>query len=170
MTVEPVPESIGSFGTARDVETVDKTFLWYGTTVRVNPYVSELDLIEFLGSAADKDENDLAVVPALTTFLKAMVHPGDWSTFWNLARRNHASMIEDMLPLAYTVIEATTGRPTSRSSASTPGRPSTPESSTPGSSSPVIERALRLVPPGRGDLASFVTDAQGITSPDAATG
>lgn len=167
----PETVSLGSFGQHREApEPVVLTFLWYGQSVRVSPDASELDLIEFMATAGDVDESDvLRLIPPMQRFLKSLVHPDDWPKFWQLSRANHADAADDLLPLCWAIVAAVTGRPTERPAASTGGQPPTPGPSTLDSSSPV-DRALVAVPPGRPDLLLFITDAQGITGPDAATG
>lgn len=174
MTTDPqtVPtESLGAFGQPRaPQEPVNLTFTWYGESIRVDPGASELDLIEFMATAGDVDEADvLRLIPPMQTFLKALVHDEDWPRFWRLSRANHADAAEDMLPLCWAIVQGVTGRPTVRPSDSTERPSGRPGPSTPDSSSPV-DRALVGMPAGRPDLLLFITDAQGITGLDAATG
>jgi hypothetical protein len=147
--------SLGQFGTPRELEEKQElTFGWFGSQLRVNPYASELDLIEFMASAGELEEDDIRVIPALQRLLKAYVHPEDWAEFWKLARRNHQE-VGDFLALCYAIVEATTGRPTVRPAASGGGPSTTVASSMVDSFSLDEQRAFEMLA-GRPDLGTFV--------------
>lgn len=168
--VEHVTESFGQFGTPRiDAPApITATFGWYGVEVRVNPYASELDLIAFMGDAAELDEDDVRVIPALTRLLRAYVHPDDWPKFWQASRQNH-TQTGDFLALVEGITERVTARPTVQPADSSAGQSTTGRSSTGGSSSPEVQRSLEALA-GRPDLAGFILQANPEAFPDAITG
>jgi hypothetical protein len=150
--------SLGSFGEPLPADQaealdLDLDFAWYGATVRVHPYASVLDLMEFMAVAGELDERDPRLVPPLVRLLKAYVHPEDYPEFWRLARANHATP-DVFMGIVQAVTEYVSERPTVRPAASTGGPRSTPETSTPGLSSQDLDAISALR--GRPDLGEFV--------------
>lgn len=146
---------LGDFGTSRPAHEAE--FGYFGHTIRVHPNLSDLALIEFMESAVAIDSMDGAdAMVAVSRMLRSLVHPDDWSTFWDAARANR-QQIDDMTGLAEKLIESLTDRPTERPSDSSDGPPSTDEKSPVVSSSPVVRR---LEQQGRPDLALMVVKTQ----------
>ncbi len=153
---------LGDLGTVR--EPLELTFGYFGLVVRVHPDVGDLDLVEFMMNASGVDEADqVQGMLALGRYLKNLVHPDDWHTFWAAAKGNRQSL-KDLMFTAHTILEAvteeTTGFPTGQPSASSGGRQSTAAKSPGGSSSrDTTRQALQLLK-GRPDLQVAVLRAQ----------
>jgi hypothetical protein len=177
--------SIGSLGTPREPIT-DLEFDFFGIIIRVNETASDLDLVGFmLDSAAlgDVELNSQKAMIATSNYLRGLIHPDDWDTFWRQARANRQNM-EDLMALGQQIVEAVAeGFPTMPSSESGSGQESTPQSSRRGSSSPgggkgaVAKRparrtrqsvealAIAQLPEGRrGDLGEFFVQAAEVRS------
>lgn len=147
--------SLGQFGTLRPPAD-DVTFDYFGQTLRVDPDLSDLAMVDFVEQAATLEATDgAAALAAVKGMLRSLVHGEDFDTFWKLARENR-QQIEDMSELAQAILVAVTERPTERPSGSSDGQPSTVASSTAGSSSPVT----RLESQGRPELALVVKQTQ----------
>lgn len=138
---------------ARDAD----TFGWFGNQMRVGPGFSELRLIDFLDKAGEIDEEDeVAAMKALQSFLRSIVHPEDWPIFWAAALDNGQG-IEDLMGVVRKLTEGLTNRPTRRRAGSSPGRRGTGANSKADSSSRVIRQLERE---GRADLALVVQRAR----------
>jgi hypothetical protein len=156
-----VTKSIGDLGTARDP--VDLTFGYFGLVIRVHPEASDLELVDFMLAAGSIDEGDeVKGSQALGRYLKGLVHPDDWDTFWAAAKGNRQTLT-DLMQTAHAVIEAVSGFPTTQPSGSSTGRRSTGRRSRGGSSSVErgqreTRRAMQLLQ-GRPDLQLVVAEA-----------
>lgn len=105
------------------------TFSYFGATIRVNPEYSELDLVDFVEAGSTVDEKNPQAIILIKTFYRSVIHPDDFETFWQLAKRNR----QDVAKLAKTyakIVEGLTDRPTSPPSDSSDGRPKTATTST----------------------------------------
>lgn len=141
---------LGSLGSVREVMEPD-TFGWFGSTVRTNPDMSDLAIVDFMEVAGNLDEADMIGVFVVTkTFLRDCVHPDDFEAFWAAGKANGQGA-EDMLAVAKALTESWTARPTRRQSASTGGLSPTP------STSP--EQVAQAAYPGRPDLQVAVIRA-----------
>lgn len=164
--------SLGSLGTPK--EPVDLTFDYFGVVIRVNPSASDLDLVGFMLDAAEVeavDENK--AMQATARYLKGLIHEDDWNTFWNAAKANR-QVLQDLLLLGETIVEAVSGVPTEPPLSSASGRLNTEPKSKADSSSRAtksrkkvspdadVKRALSLVPPERADLKEFIVQAEEI--------
>ncbi len=123
--------SLGSFGTVRE-EVEPDTFDYFGTTVRANPAMSDLDMADFMevavGIDLDNPKQAIRAVAQVKKLLRAHIHPDDFAGFWKTARANRQSLT-DLMQIIAAVAEAAAGRPTGRPSASTDGPQPTPGSS-----------------------------------------
>lgn len=142
--------SIGSLGTPHDE--IDATFEYFGVVVRINPDAGDLELMEFLMDAAEVEEIDQRKsMGAISRYLKGLIHPDDWTTFWQAAKGNRQTM-DDLMALGQKIVEAVAGFPTGQRSPSLGGRASTKPKSKGGSTSRGgsragdTEKALALVP------------------------
>jgi hypothetical protein len=123
--------SLGSFGTKKPLAEPDD-FEYFGTTVRTNPNMSDLALVDFLELAESIDVNDtaqaMAALAQVKGFLRVAVHPDDFDAFWATARVNGQD-VEDLLPVMWAAIEARADRPTGLPADSTAGQQTTPPTS-----------------------------------------
>jgi hypothetical protein len=143
---------LGSFGEAREEQS--DTFEYFTVEMRVNPNLSELDVLDFMETAFTVDQEDPKAVLVVKKFLRSLVHDDDFENFWQLARANR-QRIEDIQAVAKAIVEAVTARPTKRPSVSSRGRPATGRKSKAGSSARVLTRLE-----GRPDLQLAVVKAQ----------
>lgn len=147
---------IGDFGTERPP--LDMTFGWFGNTIRVEPNLTDTVLIDFLAKAtAIDDEAGPEAMRAVEDFLAAMVHHEDFSTFMHVGRA-HRQTIEDLMKVAYTILEVATQRPTHAPADSSGGRSTTQTVSTVTSSALAVKQDFERS--GRPDLALAVLQAQ----------
>lgn len=125
--------SIGTLGTLRDA--VDLDFEYFGLVIRVNPDTTDLNMWEFLESAAEIDESNAAQsIRAIGTYLRDLIHPDDWDTFWRASKANR-QQLPDLMQTARAITEAVAGFPTGQRSGSSDGQPSTSRKSGGGTSS-----------------------------------
>jgi hypothetical protein len=149
----------GELGKAR---TRDDTFGWFGNTIRVGSRVSDLGLLDFLDRADkvevgdDSPEAKRQGMALVQDFLRGLVHPEDWSTFWAAALDNGQTM-QDLMGVVVAITEKAADRPTRRRSVSSTGRRSTGARSKGDSSLRVIRD---LEAEGRPDKALAVLRAQ----------
>lgn len=126
--------NIGDLGAQRDP--VDLTFGYFGLVLRVHPDATDLNVADFLMTAAEIDEkNEMLAMKALGAYFKGLVHPDDWDSFWAASKANRQQM-EDLIETAKTLLEEVAGFPTTQRSGSSTGRAITRPKSKGGSSSP----------------------------------
>lgn len=157
--------SIGSLGTIRDA--VELEFDYFGLVIRVNPDTTDLNMFEFLETAADINETDNTQgIRAIGGYLHDLIHPDDWHTFWTAAKANRQQLM-DLMHTARAIAEAVSGFPTGQRSDSSGGPRSTSRKSGAGTSSQRragrqitadTQAALSMVE-GRPDLKVVVADA-----------
>lgn len=147
---------IGNFGVDRPPLEAD--FGWFGATIRVEPNLTDTVLVEFLRKASTI-ENDIGpeAMSAIQDFLSACIHPDDFEEFWQLGRDNRQG-IQDLMLVAYGILEVATDRPTPVPAASSGGQPTTPVALTENSSVGVVQRQFEER--RRPDLALVVVQAQ----------
>lgn len=141
-------------------------FVFFDATFHLRPSdecnVAMLDFAEL--ATGGVDENSIEGLAVVKGFLRDVVVEADWAAFWRSARKNHATVRGDLMPIVVQVFTGQAARPTTRPSDSSDGPASTPESSEPASSSPDIPpvepvklRAVqRLEDEGRPDKALMV--------------
>ena len=143
---------LGSFGEAHEL--ADLTFDYFGQTLHGNPELSDLDYVEFLGTAGGIDINDLSSLGLVKDFARMCVAESDFDEFWRLARKNRQK-VEDVFKVLTAIVEATVDRPTGQPSDSADGHGSTAQNSEAGD----FSRAMTQLE-GRPDLQLFVTRQQ----------
>lgn len=138
-------------------------FEFFGETFSMNPSSEyEWEMMEFASAAQGGADSDLlSGAAAVHSFLRAVVHAGDWERFRATARANKATVKDDLMPVVVGAFTQTTARPTSRPSDSSAGQKRTKKKSEGGSSSRVVKR---LEKQGRPDLALMVTMAEEASS------
>lgn len=129
------------------------TFVYFGTELRTNPGLTDADLLDFMAENADLEDDNPAAAGILKSFMREVIHPDDFDTFWSLARQ-HRQTTAERVKVMYTLIEAAVpGTPTGQSSDSSAGLQTTDSSSTDDSS---LRAQHRLEDKGRADLAVAV--------------
>jgi hypothetical protein len=148
--------SLGSFGTPHDALDVD--FDFFGTMVRVSPDLSDLSLLDVIGTISTFDDKTPPheITAAIDGLRRATIHEGDLDVFRAVSKKNRQGL-EDLVALAQSLLAAVTEVPTVRQSSSSSGPTSTGSSSAAASSSPVVQR---LEASGRPELALMVVRAQ----------
>jgi len=147
--------SLGSLGTKHeDVDVELLTFDYFGTELRVDPNLTEVDLLDFLEGAEDLDTRDAGALKVLKDLCRSAIHPEDFDRFWALARE-HRQGIEDRMAVALACVEAAAARPTQPSSVSSGGPSATATRSEGDSFSQVRSRLA-----GRPDLQLVVDQAE----------
>lgn len=111
--------NLGEFGIER--ESIDAAFSYFGSPIRVNPDVSELDFVDLAEDGADIKEDDPRSVTILKEFVRKVVHPEDFDHFWALAKQHRQTTIE-LMGTTKAVMEAVTERPTGQPPTSLGGR------------------------------------------------
>lgn len=155
-------EHLGSFGTPKEPN--DVTFEYFGVTLRLNPDVTDVAMIELFAGFGDVDEQGQPVGDSRTTrevldqiraVGETLIHPDDVDAFWKATRANRQDM-SDLVQLSGQLMAAMTDRPTLLPSDSSGGQSNTDTSSTDVSYLPAL-RELE----GRPDLAVAVLQAAG---------
>jgi hypothetical protein len=129
----------------------------------LDPLSLELSFEEFMDMAASiEGVEDTRAFGAVRAFVRTILHPEDFNTWWRLVR-THRQDITAQMEFAKWVLEQVTGHPTERLSGSVDGQPPTGPNST-GDVSLRVQH--RLEDQGRADLALVVlakreADAQG---------
>jgi hypothetical protein len=162
--------SLGSLGHKK--KAVDLDFDYFGDTIRVNPGVSKLTVVEFLAQAGEVDEADeIRGARLIMLLLREVIHPEDFDRFWALAKQERQDT-EELMEIAKAVMETVAGFPTGQSSDSSSGPASTPQKFTvdlPSQDIPspalapagtsTADKALAMLR-GRPDLQEFVVQAE----------
>ncbi len=120
-------------GETQDIVTA--TFRYFGEVIRVNPDVSEVDLIDFMDDASRVSVNDPASITIVKTFARSMVHREDFDQFWMTVRKNRQDS-DAVMGVLWKVLDGVTARPTTPPSDSSDGRPATSPPSPLGVSAP----------------------------------
>lgn len=139
--------SLGDFNAAaRELDPTEAldTFGWYGATIRVRPDVGIYPLMRFSGEL-NESTTDMSVLAIEHQLLRDLIDPDDWAEFERSTISNRVPH-DQITELVKALVIGTAGRPTLRSFASADGPPSTTESSTGDSPSPI--------PPGFEDMVS----------------
>lgn len=141
-------KSLGDFGTERDP--IDAEFNYFSVPIRVNPDVSETHFVDLAEDGASIKESDPSAVTILKRFVRSVIHPEDFDTFWGLAQQNRQTA-EDVMEVCNKVMERVTERPTGQPSTSSGGRRRTKRRSKGRS----LDPAFRVLD-GRPDLQEVV--------------
>lgn len=147
---------LGDFG-GEEVEPVIAHFRWYGETFRVNPDMSETDVIDLFDEADQIPVTDPRQYTITKDFVAAYIHEDDFDRLWALAVKKKQS-VKDLMQLVWKITDLITENPTGQPSDSSDGLPDTKQS-LPGGSS-VRDTAQRFVEKfeseGRPDKAAQV--------------
>lgn len=136
--VEGVVAHLGDFGEQVD-EPEEVTFGYFGETVRVNPALSDLDLVDFVDLVGDGTGLGLEQVGLIKDFARQCIHGDDFDRFWATARNNRQGITE-VYELLAKIVAAVTERPTGRSSGSAGGPSSTSTNSADDDLSTALQR------------------------------
>ncbi len=109
-------------------EPVTATFRYFGETFRVNPNVSEVDIIDFMDDASRVSADDPASITIVKTFGRSMLHPEDFDRFWDTVRAKRQDS-DAVMAVLWRVMDGVTARPTTPPSDSSDGRPATSQPS-----------------------------------------
>ena len=146
---------LGELGKARPVEE-PLTFGYFGHALRTHPDLTDVRIMRLIGRL-QQIKGGIAAVQAFEDVSRALIHPEDVDTFWDLAESNRQT-VDDIGDAIEQIMEGVTDRPTQRPTDSSPGPQTTPASSGGDSSSRVIDR---YVTEGRTDLALGVLRSVG---------
>lgn len=114
---------VGNFGNPNRRSSLPDNlrFGFFGQEIRVNPEVSQAQLIELSANVPDGDDlGDVEAAKLIMSTLRAVIHPDDWDAFWSTAKAENQDIQQDLMPIVQAVVEATTGFPTGQQSDSTP--------------------------------------------------
>lgn len=123
-------QHLGELGVQHEAATA--TFGWFGETIRVSPYLSELVMIDVLEKAqgieiavnSAPDEIPVEATTLIKDALREFIHPDDFAAFWASARR-HGQTSADLMTLTWQLLTKLTDRPTGRPSDFSGGPPVT---------------------------------------------
>jgi hypothetical protein len=137
-TVKPINRGnvidLGDFGEdARPP--VMASFRYFGDTIRVNPELTEIAVMDFFDEAEKVGKTDPRAMLIIKRFAEDSIHPQDFAKFWALVK-SHGQDTEDVMGLLWKVLEGVTARPTGRPSDSSAG-PTVTSSASPVTSSPL---------------------------------
>lgn len=125
---------LGELG-GQEREPLTASFAYFGERYRVNPDLSELDVIDFLEAADSIEERDPQSIVMLKSFVRRNLHPDDFADFWE-AVREHRQTIQEVMTVMWSLIQGVSGNPTGQPSDSSVGRPVTTVSLPPDVSTP----------------------------------
>lgn len=112
---------IGDFsGGTYDINTVE-SFGWYGEDIRINPELSELDLIDLAEEAAQTSTEDIKQITFIKDSFRKIIHSGDFDRFWATAKAKRLGLAE-LMQVQTKVIEYIAKRPTQLPSGSADGQ------------------------------------------------
>jgi hypothetical protein len=114
---------------------ISADFTYFGERIRVNPEVTEVDMIDFLDDAEHVDKNDPKSMLMVKDAARNHVHPEDFARFWELRKKNRQG-VEQLMGTIWQIVGGITGRPTGRPSDSSDGPPATRPNSAATSSPP----------------------------------
>lgn len=140
--------SLGSFGHAA-APADEQTFDYFDVTLRVDPDVTDADMLDWLEDVGQLDENDPKAQVAVKDMMRRVVAGDDFDLFWRTAKA-HKQSIEQRMEVIAQVVAALSGHPTSRPSDSS-GGPARTVPSSPADFALAAQR--RLESAGRPDLA-----------------
>lgn len=113
---------MGSLGDLGKVKVREETsFGWFGETIRTNPGLTDIVLMDFAEEAAGIDEDSPEVMTFIKRQMRLAIHPADFNTFWSLALENGQDS-EDLMRVMKAVIESAAKRPTPLPSDSSAGQ------------------------------------------------
>lgn len=110
------------------------SFRYFGETIRVNPELTEIAVMDFFEEADQVGKEDPKAMLIVKRFARDSIHSADFDKFWGSVK-SHGQDTEDVMGLLWKVLEGVTARPTGRPSDSSDGPTAT------SSASPVISSA-----------------------------
>jgi hypothetical protein len=128
---------LGDLG-GQEHEKVIASFGYYGTTIRVNPNLSEVSVMDFLENAENIGADDPRTMVVVKKWIRANIHPDDFDTFWKIVN-DHGVGTDDLMRLMWKILEGVTARPTGRPSDSSAGPTETNSASRDTSSAPATD-------------------------------
>jgi hypothetical protein len=146
------------------VDPITAEFVYFGKTFRVNPDLSETQVVDLLEEAEEVDVDDPRNLLAAKDYVRGHLHPDDFDDFWDTAQANRQG-VPQVVKVCWRILELITDRPTPPPSDSADGRRETPTKSLAGASGPVGGRSARELgetfvaeyeAQGRPDLAAQV--------------
>lgn len=142
------------------------TFGWYGERIRVAQGQAALELVDFIEEFGSMDEDDPRALVAVKKFMRSIIHPVSFDSFWSLAKAHNLDFA-DMEHVLETIMELQAEHPTQPRSDSRPTRKRTSRKSARGSRShkapsdgEYARQIADLKAEGRADLAEFYEIAQ----------
>src|ERR1700761_530724 len=113
--------SIGAL-TGEAVEQLTGDFGYFGERIRVNPDLTEVDIIDFLDRAEHVKADDPKSMIMIKEAARAHIHPDDFDLFWETRRKNRQG-VQQLMGTIWGIVGGITGRPTSPPTDSSAGRP-----------------------------------------------
>lgn len=133
--VRGVPQALGDLS-GEVVEPIIASFTYFGTVIRVNPDLTETEVVDLLEQAGDVEaDGGAAMMQGLKAYVRGHIHADDFDTFWELVKKNRQGT-EQVIKVCYKILELLSERPTSPPSDSADGRRTTPKSWPDGASEP----------------------------------
>lgn len=116
-------------------------FGYFGEIIRVNPDLTEVDMIDFLDEAEHVKKDDPRSMLMVKEAARQHIHPDDFDRFWAIRKKNRQG-VEQLMGTIWQIVGGVTGKATGQQSDSSDGPPATSPSS-PASSSPVGDDPVR---------------------------
>lgn len=124
--------------TGESRQPVTASFVFHDWRIRVNPDLTELDVVDLLDAADKVNTNDPKSIIMVKEYVKAHIHPEDFERFWELARK-HRHDTANLMSMCWGILDGITGNPTGGRSDSSGGQPATKTSSPPTPSGQVTD-------------------------------
>jgi hypothetical protein len=117
---------LGSLGVVHQpvIDADPHTFDWFGTRIRVQVEVNQVELIDLMDAARSVDFDSAAALATVKDAFRAVLYPEDFPVFWAAAREQRQTA-EDLAGVLQVLFEGVMALPTPRQSGSSPGLSST---------------------------------------------
>lgn len=145
-------------------EGVTAWFLYFGHRLRVNPDLTEIEVIDLLEEAQQVDVKDPRSMTMTKDYARAHVHEDDFDEFWDLVKANHQDTSAVMIT-CWKILDGITANPTGGQSGSSDGQPVTKPSSPRTSSPPASDRSPREAYLSHIERFEAMTDGDGNPAP-----
>lgn len=103
-----------------EAEKVIASFSYFGTTIRVNPNLTEIVIMDFFEAAEKVGAKDPHAMVIVKEFARDVISPDDFDEFWALVKTRGVNS-DSLMRLIWKVLEGVTARPTGRPSDSSDG-------------------------------------------------
>jgi hypothetical protein len=140
------------------------SFGYFGADIRVNPDLTEIDMIDFLDEAEKVQKDDPRSMLMVKEAARSHVHPDDFDEFWKL-RKQHRQGVEALMSTIWGIVAGVTGHPTGPPSDSSDGRQDTKPNSPGPSLVPDDDQSLRGAYLRQIDRFERMTDEDGNWNP-----